>query len=98
MNTLSNKQSKHLKGLAHSLKPVVMIGDKGLTQAVLDEMASALEVHELIKVKIRGEDKEQRQKMIDTMTRKTGSLLVQRVGHTVSIFKRIAEAKIALPK
>ena len=48
---LSTKQKQHLKGLAHSLKPVVLIGANGLTEAVLAEMSVALDHHELIKVK-----------------------------------------------
>jgi RNA-binding protein len=98
MNNLSNKQIRHLRALAHELKPVVIIGDKGLTQAVIDEISSALETHELIKVKVRADEREDRQHMIDTMTRKTLSENVQRVGHIVTLFKRNKKAKIALPK
>ena len=98
MNNLSNKQIRHLRGLAHELKPVVIIGDKGLTQSVIDEISNALESHELIKVKVRAEEREDRQHMIETMTRKTGSEHVQRVGHIVTLFKRNKKAKIALPK
>lgn len=98
MNKLSNKQTRHLRSLAHGLKPVVIIGDKGLTQAVLAEIDSALETHELIKVKVRADEREDRQQMIETITKKTGSANVQRVGHIVTLFKRNKEAKIALPK
>ena len=98
MNNLSNKQIRHLRALAHELKPVVIIGDKGLTQAVIDEISSALETHELIKVKVRADEREDRQQMIDTLTRKTSSENVQRVGHIVTLFKRNKKAKIALPK
>lgn len=98
MNTLSNKQIRHLRSLAHDLKPVVMVGDKGLTQAVLDEISSALEIHELIKVKIRAEERDERQQMIDKICQKTASANIQRIGHTLTLFKRNKEAKIALPK
>ena len=54
---LSTKQ-KHLKGLAHPLKPVVMLGNNGLTEGVLAEIEQALEHHELIKVKIASEDRD----------------------------------------
>ena len=49
---LSTKQKQHLKGLAHPLKPVVLLGSNGLTEGVLAEIEQALEHHELIKVKI----------------------------------------------
>ena len=48
---LSTKQKQHLKGLAHSLKPVVLLGANGLTEAVLAEIEIALDHHELIKSK-----------------------------------------------
>ncbi len=98
MNKLNNKQVKHLKSLAHSLKPVVIIGDKGLSQSVIDEIINTIDVHELIKVKIRADEREERQEMIEKITKKTHSLFVQRVGHIVTLFKRNKEAKIALPK
>ncbi len=55
---LSTKQKQHLKGLAHPLKPVVLLGSNGLTERVLAEIEQALEHHELIKVKIATEDRE----------------------------------------
>ena len=55
---LSTKQKQHLKGLAHPLKPVVLLGSNGLTEGVLAEIEQALEHHELIKVKIATEDRE----------------------------------------
>ncbi len=98
MTILTNKQIRHLRSLAHDSKPVVIVGDKGLTQPVLDEINNALETHELIKVKIRTDDRDERQSMIETIVKKTNSEKIQRVGHIVTLFKRNNEAKIALPK
>ncbi len=98
MSQFSNKQIRHLRGLAHDLKPVVIIGDKGLTQSVVDEIKNALEIHELIKVKVRAEEREDRKEMINLITQRTGAAHVQQVGHIVTLFKRNKEAKIALPK
>ena len=95
---LSNKQIRHLRGLAHDLKPVVMVGDKGLTDNVIEELNIALNAHELIKVKVRAEEREERDAMIEKLTQKTSAQFVQRVGHIVTLFKRNKEAKIALPK
>ncbi len=95
---LSNKQIRHLRGLAHDLKPVVIVGDKGLTSAVIEETKVALEAHELIKVKVRAEEREDRQLMIEQICQKTGAAFIQRVGHIVTLFKRHKDPKIALPK
>lgn len=98
MNDLSNKQIRHLKSLAHDLKPVVIIGEKGLTKSVIDEIISTIEIHELIKVKIRAEEREERLQMIETITKKTQSNKVQLVGHIVTLFKRNKDPQIAIPK
>ena len=98
MAKLSNSQIKHLKGLAHALKPVVMIGDKGLTDAVMEEVKIALDAHELIKINVRSEEREERQQMIDKIIKKTQSAKVQTIGSKLVIFKRSKEAKIEIPK
>ena len=98
MTILTNKQIRHLRSLAHDSKPVVIVGDKGLTPSVLEEIGNALETHELIKVKIRTDDRDEREKIIETITKKTSATKIQRVGHVVTLFKRNNEAKIALPK
>jgi RNA-binding protein len=98
MAKLSNSQIKHLKGLAHALKPVVMIGDKGLTDAVMEEIKIALDAHELIKINVRSEERDERQKMIDKIISKTQSAKVQTIGSKLVIFKRSKEAKIEIPK
>lgn len=98
MAKLSNSQIKHLKGLAHTLKPVVMIGDKGLTDAVMEEIKIALDAHELIKINVRSEERDERQKMIDKIINKTQSAKVQTIGSKLVIFKRSKEAKIEIPK
>ncbi|MEP1742689.1 MAG: ribosome assembly RNA-binding protein YhbY [Kangiellaceae bacterium] len=98
MAKLSNSQIKHLKGLAHALKPVVMIGDKGLTDAVMEEIKIALDAHELIKINVRSEERDERQKMIDKIINKTQSAKVQTIGSKLVIFKRSKEAKIEIPK
>jgi len=98
MAKLNNSQIKHLKGLAHDLKPVVMIGDKGLTEAVMEEIKIALDAHELIKINIRADEREERNDMIDKIVKKTQSSKVQTIGGKLVIFKRSKEAKIAIPK
>ncbi len=61
MNPLSSPQKKYLRSLAHKLKPVVLIGQSGLTPAVINSIEQALDTHELIKIKFN-EFKEKAQK------------------------------------
>lgn len=72
---LSTKQKQHLKGLAHPLKPVVMLGNNGLTEGVLAEIEQALEHHELIKVKIASEDRETKTLIVEAIVRETGFVM-----------------------
>ena len=96
--TLSNKQKQHLKGLAHSLKPVVQLGNNGLTEGVLAEIEGAINHHELIKVKIPSDDKEEKSLIMDAIVRETGAIKLQSIGHVLVLFKQSDEKKIELPK
>ena len=62
--SLSERQKRHLRGLAHHLKPVVMVGQAGLTEGVLNEVGVALDHHELIKIKLAGGGRAERLSMI----------------------------------
>lgn len=95
---LSKKQIQHLKGLAHSLKPVVLMGNNGLTEAVIAEIDFALNHHELIKVKITTDDREVKQLIIDAIIRETNSVKVQAIGKILAVYRQSEEKKIALPK
>ena len=95
---VTNKQKQFLKGLAHNLKPVVQLGSNGLTEGVLAEIDNALGHHELIKVKIPTDDREEKQLIIDAIVRETACLKLQIIGHTVILYKMSAEPKIQLPK
>jgi len=95
---LSTKQKQHLKGLAHPLKPVVMIGGNGLTEGVLAEIESALEHHELIKVKIAAEDRETKQLIVEAIVRETKAGNVQVIGKTLVLYRPSKESKISLPR
>ena len=65
---LSKKQIQFLKGEAHSLKPVVQLGSNGFTEGVLAEIENALAVHELIKIKVPAEDREELQLYVEGET------------------------------
>ncbi|MFQ3189597.1 MAG: RNA-binding protein [Paraglaciecola sp.] len=96
--TLSNKQKQHLKGLAHPLKPIVQLGNNGLTEGVLAEIDSAIKHHELIKVKIPTDDKKEKTLIMDAIVRETGAIKVHTIGHILVLFKQSDDRKIVLPK
>ncbi|WP_068545298.1 ribosome assembly RNA-binding protein YhbY [Thalassotalea crassostreae] len=95
---LSKKQIQHLRGLAHSLKPVVLLGSNGLTEGVIAEIDSALNIHELIKIKIPTDDREVKQLIVDAIVRETNSTKVQTIGKTLIIYRQSEEKKISVPK
>jgi len=95
---LSNSQIRHLRSLAHKLKPVVMVGQHGLRESVLEEIGIALNFHELIKIKVSVGDREERDRLIEKIIAATGAEQVQRIGNMAVIFKRNPKkAKIVLP-
>ena len=98
MTILSTKQKQFLKGLAHHLSPVVMLGGNGLTEGVLAEIDNALNHHELIKVKIAGADRETKQLIIDAIVRETKSSNVHTIGHILVLYRPSEEGKIQLPR
>lgn len=96
--TLTTKQRQFLKGLAHHLSPVVMLGGNGLTEGVLAEIENALNHHELIKVKIAGADRDVKQLIIDAIIRETNAINVQTIGHILVLYRQSDDKKITLPK
>jgi len=96
--SLSNSQIRHLRGLAHSLKPVVMVGQHGLRESVLEEIGIALDFHELIKIKVSAGDRDERDRIITSIVDETGAERVQRIGNMAILFRRnTKKPKIALP-
>lgn len=96
--TLSNKQKQFLKGLAHSRKPVVLLGSNGLTEGVVVEISNALDIHELIKVKVPTEDRETKNLIFEAIVRETGAIKLQTIGHIIVLFRQSDEKKIELPR
>lgn len=95
---LSPGQKKYLRGLGHSLKPVVTVGSAGVTSAVVAELDGALDHHELVKVKVRGDDRPARQETIKALCEATGSTLVQQIGHMALLYRPDPESPaIRLP-
>lgn len=96
---LSASQRRYLRSLAHDLNPVILLGAKGVTDAVLKELDLALTHHELVKVKLSGGDKDERQAQIHFLADGTGAESVQEIGHIVVMFRRNSDdPKLALPR
>ncbi|MGL4734803.1 MAG: ribosome assembly RNA-binding protein YhbY [Enterovibrio sp.] len=95
---LTTKQKQFLKGLAHDLKPVVLMGANGLVEAVLAEIDQALAHHELIKVKIAAEDRDTKVLIANAIVRETKAQQVQIIGKTLVLYRPSEEQKIQLPR
>ena len=94
---LTNLQKRHLRGMTHRLKPVVMVGQHGLREAVIDEIELALTAHELVKIKIAA-DRDARDEIAAEILARTGAEAIQSIGQMRVIFRRNTEQpRIALP-
>lgn len=89
--SLSPEQRREYRGIAHNLKPVIIIGDKGLTEGLLQELDRALDDHELIKIKIASPDREQRHEAVAALCETSGAQLVQTIGKIAVIMRRAAK-------
>lgn len=85
--SLTPRERAKLKARAHALAPVVQIGHAGLTETVVKEVDRALAAHELIKVRILGDDRDARVEMGDALCERTDAALVQRVGKILALFR-----------
>jgi RNA-binding protein len=95
---LTNKQKQYLKGLAHPLKPIIQLGGNGLTVGVIAEIENALAHHELIKVKVPSDDRDEKALIMDAIVGETKSHKVQSIGHVLVIYKESKEPTIKLPR
>ena len=91
MAALSIQERKRLRQIGHALNPVVMLGDKGLTDTVVEELNRALNDHELIKVKIAGEDREARAATIAEIATASSAEVVQTIGKIALLYKKAAK-------
>jgi RNA-binding protein len=85
---ITEKQRRHLKGLAHHMKPVVIVGQNGLTDNLFSELRSALDTHELIKVRVNAGDRGDRRKMVDAISKRCDAELIQTIGHVAAFYRR----------
>ncbi len=92
---ITSQQRSALRATAHPLRPVVLIGDRGLTEAVLKEIDLNLNAHQLIKVRIAGDDREARIAMMDTICDTLSCALVNHLGKTLILYRPDVEANRA---
>ena len=97
MKSLTAAQRQFLKGLAHSRQPVVMIGNQGLTAAVLKEIERGLDAHELIKVKAASDEPDTRRAWMEEICAATGAAPVQQIGKVLVIYRAAGKPVIVLP-
>lgn len=90
---MDQKQRLSLKRRAHSLNPIVIIGQHGLTDAVLSEINEALFVHELIKVRVNAADHDERDQMIEKMCNELHATLIQEIGHIAVLYRKAEKDK-----
>ena len=101
MKNINSFQAKYLRGLAHKLKPVVFIGQKGLTPTVIQSVDEALNRHELIKIKfIEYKEKNQKKEITTAIEAQAGCQLVGLIGHTATMYRQNSDPekrRIELP-
>jgi len=88
---LTPKQRQALKAQAHGLKPVVLLGSAGLSASVLKEIDRALVAHELIKVKVPGDDRVERDRIYTTVADHLSAARVQSIGKLLVLFRPAPE-------
>ena len=100
MEKLGGKQIRFLRAKAHHLKPVVIIGQNRVSAAVIQHVESALEQHELVKIRLTDAEKEEAVEAGLLLVEGTQAILVQRIGHTLVLYRRRRRGAptIRLPK
>ena len=93
---MDSAERKKYRRIAHHLHPIVMIGDGGVSDAVIAETNRALDDHELIKVKVNAMDRQDRGEMIDELVAACQEETVQRIGKIVVLYRRNPEANPVL--
>ena len=98
MLEITAAQRRSLRSRAHSLNPVVSISQNGLTETVLKEIGVCLNSHELIKIRVQGDDREVRVALLEQICQDLSAAPVQHIGKLLVIYRPTGDAKITLPK
>ena len=84
---LDNATLKRIKGIGHELKPIVMIGNNGVTPAIIEEIDRALNDHELIKVKLSAGSKDERETVAAELAQETNSTMIHSIGRMALLLR-----------
>lgn len=95
--SLTAKQRKHLKTLAHHRQFVVQVGNAGITPSLIREISQALDFHELIKIRLPGVERAQRNELLGLVCDATGAEAVQEIGRIAVVYRRADKPRIKLP-
>lgn len=95
---MTPKQRKYLKALAHHRKPVVQVGNAGITAAVIKEIELALGRHELLKIRLPGVEREARTEMLKKICEAAGADAVQEIGRMAVIYRPAQKPRLVIPK
>ena len=99
MLTLTVSERRELKARAHALNPTVMIGNAGLTESVLNEIASSLKIHELIKIRVMNDERAQREMMLGAICDRLNAAPIQHIGKVLVVYQPNPDAhKIEIKK
>ena len=94
MLTVTVAERRDLKARAHALSPTVMIGNAGLTESVLKEIAGSLKIHELIKIRVMNDERAQREIMLEAICGRLDAAPVQHIGKILVVYKPNPEAHL----
>jgi len=94
---LTGKQKQFLRAAAHKLKPVIMVGNGGVSDSVVAEFATTIAHHELIKAKIAAGDHTERDQLIATLAQRGEAEVVQVIGRIAVFYRRAETPKLVLP-
>lgn len=98
MKNLNPAQLRFLRAQAHHLNPVVMVGNAGLSAAVLKEIGAALNAHDLIKIKVMNDERSEREEMLKKICETLKAASIQHIGKTLIVYKAGETPKYTLPK
>jgi RNA-binding protein len=91
--SLDNKKKRDLKSKAHHLKVVIQVGQHGVSENLIAEADNALNTHELIKVQIQSDDRDERLEAAKLLATKTGAELVQKIGKIFVLYRKKKDIK-----
>ncbi len=98
MKQIKEQQKRYLRGLGHKIKPVVLLGKSGFNDQVFEEIIIALNHHELIKVKINADSREERKRISSEIVNRSQALLIHSIGNVILIYKNNPDnTRITLP-